>query len=97
MIKFHNPAAKTAVAPEQYELSCDLRPNEGADLTVALLANGFPDSEQFLGLIEKSLLKLSPGLTIRRYNKGNASIPASDGLLASISDECQALVTAYGH
>ena len=47
MIKFHNPAAKTAVAPEQYELSCDLRPNEGADLTVGLLANGFPDSEVF--------------------------------------------------
>ena len=94
-IQFHNPKGASAVAETAYELSISLA--RGSNACVGLLANGFPDSEQFLGLIEKSLLKLSPGLTIRRYNKGNASIPASDGLLASISDECQALVTAYGH
>ena len=49
MIRFHNPTARTAVAPEPYELSCDIRPKDGADLTVGLLANGFPDSEVLSG------------------------------------------------
>ena len=94
-IKFHNPLGVSAVAETAYELSISLDADSTA--SIGLLANGFPDSDEFLGLLEASLLKFSPGLTIHRYNKGNASIPAGDGLLASISEDCQALVTAYGH
>lgn len=94
-IQFHNPLGASAVAETDYGLSIKL--DTGSTASIGLLANGFPDSEQFLGLIETSLLKFSPGLVIHRYNKGNASIPAGDGLLVSIAEDCHALVTAYGH
>ena len=48
MIKFHNPEAETAVEDELYNLSHDIAENQGKDITVALLANGFPDSETFV-------------------------------------------------
>jgi|TARA_E500000331_G_C16662734_1_gene457744 hypothetical protein len=97
MIKFHNPAAKTAVAPEQYELSCDLRPNEGADLTVGLLANGFPDSEVFIKKVGEALKRRLPNIRTKLWNKGNAGIVANEEMLEEIRDSCQVAIAAYGH
>ena len=94
-IQFHNPEGASAIADTAYELSLTLDSESTA--RIGLLANGFPDSEEFLTLIEASLLKHCPGLDIRRYNKGNASIPASSELLSSISADCEGLITAYGH
>lgn len=48
MIKFIDPRGKVATPIEPYELSKNVRENEGEGLSVALLANGFPDSELFL-------------------------------------------------
>ncbi len=47
MIKFIAPRGKVATPIEPYELSKNVRENEGEGLSVALLANGFPDSELF--------------------------------------------------
>jgi hypothetical protein len=94
-IQFHDPEGESAIEETAYELSITLGSNSTAK--IGLLANGFPDSEQFLTLLEASLLKHSPGLDIRRYNKGNASVPASSELLSAISADCEGLVTAYGH
>ena len=97
MIRFHNPAAKTAVAPELYELSCDIRPQDGADLTVGLLANGFPDSEVFIRKVGEAIQKRLPNITTKLWNKGNAGVPASEEMLKEIAQSCQVAIAAYGH
>ena len=97
MIRFHNPTAKTAVAPEPYELSCDIRPKDGADLTVGLLANGFPDSEVFIRKVGESIQKRLPNISTKLWNKGNAGVPASEEMLEEIAESCQVAIAAYGH
>ena len=97
MIRFHNPAAKTAIAPEPYELSCDIRPKDGADLTVGLLANGFPDSEVFIRKVGEAIQKRLPNITTKVWNKGNAGVPASEEMLREIAESCQVAIAAYGH
>ncbi len=95
MIRFHDPRAQIGVEIESYGLSYDVRAS--ADTTVALLANGFPDSENFLIQIAAVMQKLVPGLKVKHWNKGNASIPANDEILSSIEASCQTAVAAYGH
>ena len=97
MIRFHNPMARTAVAPEPYELSCDIRPKDGADLTVGLLANGFPDSEVFIRKVGESIQKRLPNISTKLWNKGNAGVPASEEMLKEIAESCQVAIAAYGH
>jgi hypothetical protein len=65
--------------------------------TVALFANGFPDSVAFLTHLEKSLAHELPGVNFIHLDKGNASALASEEHLATIADSCSAVVTAYGH
>ena len=97
MIRFHNPAAETAVDPEPYELDCNIRTNNGADLTVGLLANGFPDSDVFLKKLGEALEKRLPKITTKFWNKGNAGVPASEEILKEIAESCQVAIAAYGH
>ena len=97
MIRFHNPTARTAGAPEPYELSCDIRPKDGADLTVGLLANGFPDSEVFIRKVGESIQKRLPNINTKLWNKGNAGVPASEEMLKEIAESCQVAIAAYGH
>ena len=93
MIEFHDPRAEPGAEPEPYRLSCEL---DGGH-KIGLLANGFPDSERFLDAVERALVELVPGLEVVRANKGNASIVAGEDILAAMSEECRAIVTAYGH
>ena len=46
MIEFHNPQGERAVPADPYTLGIDLAANPPS--VVGLLANGFPDSENFL-------------------------------------------------
>ena len=69
---------------------------EGA-IMIGLLANGFPDSEQFLDAVETSVGKALPSVTFKRYNKRNPSIRASDELMGEIANDCDAFISAYGH
>ncbi len=93
MIHFHDPRAEPGVEPRPYDLTFDAEP----ETTVGLLANGFPDSERFLDCVAEVLEEQRPGLRIKRYNKHNASVLASDQILDGITAECKAVVTAYGH
>ena len=61
------------------------------------MANGFPDSVRFLDELERALRAVRPDLQVLRYDKGNASVVASEDLLERMSREVQAVVTAYGH
>ncbi len=70
----------------------------GYSATIGLLANGFPDSIVFLDHVERALLAVAPaGTVVRRYAKPNASAVVSDQVLARMTDECEAVVTSYGH
>jgi hypothetical protein len=95
MIEFHDPRGHTAIAEDPYELTFDLASANQA--TIGLLANGFPDSENFLRHIGNVLEARIPGLAVKVWNKGNASIPAPPEMLADIQAHCQAAVAAYGH
>ena len=95
MIEYHNPDAPVGVEETPYDLSVAIR---GEDATnIGLLANGFPDSVEFLDALGAALEQLKPGILIHAYNKGNASIPAGEKLLGEIGGECVGVIAAYGH
>jgi len=92
-VHYHDPRAALPTAPLAYTLGADF----AQPLTIGLLANGFPDSAEFLEALEHSLRTALPNASFRHYNKGNPSIPATEAMLATIVTECQAVASAYGH
>ena len=94
-MKFHDPRGEVATPQEAYQLRVDLAATQ--DVTVGLLANGFPDSESFLAHIGAAFSELLPGIRVKAWNKGNASIAAPEDMLQEIKQTCHAVVAAYGH
>ena len=95
MIEYHNPEGSVGIEVTPYSLSTVI---QGANsINVGFLANGFPDSENFLHALEEAMQELEPGIEVHSYNKGNASVPANDELLGTITNKCHAVVAAYGH
>ena len=97
MIKFHDPRGEVATQAEPYRLAYDMTDADGAGTTVALLANGFPDSVNFLDAVGAALKARLPRLGVKAWNKGNASIPAPQDMLDEIKASCQVAIAAYGH
>ena len=94
MITFLDPRSEPGAPVESYELSIDA---QAAPVTIGLVANGFPDSEEFLDQVEKALAVAVPTASFRRWNKHNASSVISDAMLDEVVDSCHAVVAAYGH
>ena len=92
-ISFLDPRGESAVEPTPYDLSIALEPG----ITVGLLANGFPDSVEFLDAVGDAITALRPDIELARWNKGDASAIANDAMLGEIEAECAAVVAAYGH
>ena len=90
---FHDPRGERSGPTHPYTGRADV----SAGQQVALFANGFPGSVEFLGHIGSAVERLVPGLTVKLWNKGNASALASPEDLAEISDTCSAVIAAYGH
>ncbi len=95
MIEYHNPEAEVGVEITPYTLSASVKGSNA--ISIGFLANGFPDSENFLKELESVLKESEPGIQSISYNKGNASVAASDELLNEIKGDCQAAIAAYGH
>ncbi len=91
-IEYLDPKAEPAEPVTPYDLSAS-----SGTLTVGLLANGFPDSVPFLDAVGESLRRVRPDVEVRAWNKGNASMVADDQLMGEITDDCDAVVAAYGH
>ncbi len=91
-IEYLDPKAEPAEPVTLYDLSAG-----SGTLTVGLLANGFPDSVPFLDAVGESLRRVRPDVEVRAWNKGNASMVADDQLMGEITDDCDAVVAAYGH
>ena len=96
-VRFLDPRAEPGLPVEPYEWSIDLTATTDRPIVLGLLANGFPDSVNFLNHVQNALAELLPGLAFRRYDKGNASIPAPDALLEDVAQNCTAAIAAYGH
>lgn len=96
MISFHDPRGSVGTAIEAYELSHQFAPT-GAGTTIGLLANGFPDSDNFLYKVGEALQQRLPELEIKFWNKGNPTITAPESMLAEIKSDCQVVIAAYGH
>jgi hypothetical protein len=94
MVDFHDPRGAIATPIEAYELGVDLRGHN--DPSLALLANGFPDSEAFLELLAEVLQEQLPSLHVSHFNKGNASIPAPAEMLDAAAASV-GVIAAYGH
>lgn len=96
MIQFHDPRADVGTPIEDYALSHGFS-GTGAGSTVGLLANGFPDSDNFLITIGEVLQQRMPDVQLKSWNKGNPTVSASDKILADIQASCHAVISAYGH
>jgi hypothetical protein len=92
-VQFHDPRAEPLAAATPYRLRADLK----KPLNIGLLANGFPDSVNFLDRVEEALSAHLPEARFHRYNKGNASIAVPDAMLDEIVNACDVAVAAYGH
>ncbi len=95
MIKYHNPEGEVGIEATPYNLSTVIRGSNA--ISIGFLANGFPDSENFLNALNEAMQVLEPGIEVHSYNKGNASVPANDEMLGDIQNNCNAVVAAYGH
>jgi hypothetical protein len=95
MITFHDPRGDVATEMEAYTLRYEFA--ETQPVTIGLLANGFPDSVNFLQALGKALRVKMPAAVVKVWNKGNASIPAPESMLAEIKASCQVAIAAYGH
>ncbi|NCF44029.1 MAG: hypothetical protein GWP70_04315 [Proteobacteria bacterium] len=95
MIEFHSPEGQRATPADCYSLGIDLTAEQPQ--VVGLLANGFPDSENFLRHIGAELEARIDGIEVRVWNKGNASIAAPKAMLDEIQAQCDAVIAAYGH
>lgn len=94
-IIYLDPTSAPGLAVEPYSVAAL---PAGKAATIGLLANGFPDSIVFLDHVERALLEVAPaGTAIKRYAKPNASAVVSDQVLQKMTDECEAVVTSYGH
>lgn len=95
MVDFHDPRGEIATPIDAYELRVDLHGHN--DPSVALMANGFPDSEVFLELLAEVLQEQLPSLRVSHFNKGNASIPAPAAMLDEATQSSVGVIAAYGH
>ena len=93
-VEFLDPTGEANEAAGSYGLR--LR-TDGKAPRIGLLANSFLDSEAFLDCVQAALAHLVPGASFPRYLKPSITFPASKQLLNQISEECDALVTAWGH
>lgn len=93
LMKFLDPRGQRSGPSDPYEMSATL---EGGQ-QIGLFANGFPGSVEFLEHVGAAVQKVIPHITVKLWNKGNASALASPEDLAEISDTCSAVIAAYGH
>jgi hypothetical protein len=92
-MKFLDPRGQRSGPVDPYIKTATLEPGQ----QLGLFANGFPGSVEFLEQVGAAVQKVLPQVTVKLWNKGNASALASPEDLAEISDTCSAVIAAYGH
>ena len=95
MIEFLTPDADAGIENPPYALS--VKVDGGNAPSIGLLANGVPHLVPFLDEVGKAIGRLRPGINLKAYNKGNATIAAPEKLLGEIGGDCVGVIAAYGH
>lgn len=93
---FLDPKAEPGTTAEDYRLGLGHRLDEPG-VRIAMLANGFADSDTFCGVLCAVLGQQLPGAVVSQYLKPNPSLVVDDALLDRILGENDAVVAAYGH
>jgi hypothetical protein len=65
--------------------------------TIGLLANGFPDSAQFLDAVALRIAAAVNDVTFERVAKISPPTPLTDVQLELLTTTCDAVIAAYGH
>ena len=92
-VRYLDPRAEPMKPAEPYELQADL----SQPLNIGLLANGFPDSEEFLRAVECACKRDLPQVSFTHFNKRKASVRVPEAMLDDIVTQCGAVIAAYGH
>ena len=92
-IRFHDPRPPTAATVDAYKVDGhgDRAP------VIGLLANGFPDSMTFLDALSVELALRVPGVTFARVEKPSPPTPLTAEQHRMLTEDCVAVVAAYGH
>ena len=94
-VSFLDPRPPIAEASQTFA-HLVLRPIPGSP-TIGLLANGFPDSAQFLDAVAQRVSAAIEGVTFERVTKISPPTPLTDAQLALLTTKCDAVIAAYGH
>ena len=96
MLEFFDPHAEPGAEAHSYALglgdALETRP-----LRIALLANGFADSETFIAEVGRALGRRLPNAEFVHAAKPNPSLLVADEMFDRLRAECDAVVGAYGH
>jgi hypothetical protein len=65
--------------------------------TIGLLANGFPDSANFLDALAEQIAELTAGVSFERVTKVSPPTPLTDEQIGRLTSTCHAVLAAYGH
>lgn len=92
---FHDPRPPIVEAEQSFER---LRLRSIPDSpTIGLLANGFPDSAQFLDAVAQQISAMIDGVVFERVTKVSPPTPLTEAQLTLLTTTCDAVVAAYGH
>ncbi len=91
-VTFLEPTAERGIDLEPYELFIDT----SGPITVGLISNAFPDGTEFMHKLESELAAIMPQATFRHYQKPNVAA-VTDEQVDVISQECDAVLAAWGH
>ena len=94
-VSFHDPRPPIVEAAHSFERLA-LR-SVPSNPTIGLLANGFPDSAQFLNAVAQQISARIDGVTFERVTKVSPPTPLTESQLSLLTTTCDAVVAAYGH
>ena len=94
-VSFLDPRPPIVEAAHTFE-GLQLRAIPGSP-TIGLLANGFPDSAQFLDALAQRVSSMIDGVKFERVTKVSPPTPLTDAQLSLLSTGCDAVIAAYGH
>ena len=94
-VSFHDPRPPVVEAEQSFE-RLQLRTIPRSP-TIGLLANGFPDSAQFLDAVAQQISALIDGVSFERVAKVSPPTPLTASQLTLLTTTCNAVVAAYGH
>ena len=94
-VSFHDPRPPIVEAEQSFE-RLPLRSIPRSP-TVGLLANGFPDSAQFLEAVAQQISARIVGATFECVTKVSPPTPLTEAQLTLLTTTCDAVVAAYGH